>query len=221
VQQGFARAVKRIAQDVRSASRGGSGEIRQADGRTSLIADGELLDLAVFSPPYPNNIDYTEVYKIEAWLLGLIDSQDDFRRQRLATMRSHPSIRWGAAAQDLAPAISKKIEALVAPVLEAVPDDRYATGRREVITGYVRDAASVFEHLKRSLGVHGRAVYVVGNSHHGGASESVTIAADLLLAKSAEICGFEVERFIEARRLRRRGDGQFLRESVVVLKARR
>jgi DNA modification methylase len=32
-------------------------------------------DLILTSPPYPNNIDYSEVYKLELWLLGFIDKQ--------------------------------------------------------------------------------------------------------------------------------------------------
>ncbi len=66
------------------------------DGRdpTGLLPEGFMADLAVFSPPYPNNIDYTEVYKLENWFLRLIDSQATFRAQRLRTVRSHPSVHF-------------------------------------------------------------------------------------------------------------------------------
>lgn len=214
----FARNVKKMASDIRLSTKGGIGDVRLADGRVSLPSDDGDVDLAVFSPPYPNNIDYTEVYKVEAWLLGLIDSQAAFKDQRRSTMRSHPSIRWGLRTDELPKGISRKLDALVAPVLSAVPCDRYAAGRREVIRGYVTDAALVFLHLKGSLAPSGRVVYVVGNSRHGNSIGSVTIAADLLLARTAEHCGFQLDRFIEARRLWRRGDSHLLRESVVVLR---
>lgn len=35
-------------------------------------------DLVFTSPPYPNNIDYTEVYKLELWLLGYVTSAKEF-----------------------------------------------------------------------------------------------------------------------------------------------
>jgi hypothetical protein len=174
-------------------------------------------DLAVFSPPYPNNIDYTEVYKLENWLLGLIDNQDDFRLSRRQTMRSHPSVTWEPAEHELPAQLSQELDYLTSPILGAIPEDRYTNKRRELVLGYVEDAARLFESLYRCLDTGAYAVYVVGNSRHG-ARRPFTIAADLLLAAVAEGVGFTVSGFVEARRLRRRGEDNLLRESVVVLK---
>lgn len=90
----FARKCKQIASDLRMLNTRGSVVVLRQDGRVMEAAASERFDLAIFSPPYPNNIDYTEVYKLESWLLQLTLDQSEFQSQREATMRSHPSISW-------------------------------------------------------------------------------------------------------------------------------
>src|SRR5262249_2292054 len=59
------------------------GGVLGGDGRTlDSLQSAMLFDLALFSPPYPNNIDYTEVYKLENWLLGFITCSAAFTHQR-------------------------------------------------------------------------------------------------------------------------------------------
>ena len=55
----------------------------------------DSIHVGIYSPPYLNFIDYSEVYKLELWLMGHIRSQAAFRRLRLGTLRSHPSVRFG------------------------------------------------------------------------------------------------------------------------------
>jgi hypothetical protein len=66
-----------------------------SDGRTPAFPDG-WATLSCFSPPYLNCIDYTELYKIELWLMEHIASQEQFRETRLGTLRSHPSVKFPA-----------------------------------------------------------------------------------------------------------------------------
>ena len=67
--------------------------ISGTDGRCAKSWLSPTFDLVMFSPPYPNNIDYTEVYKMEAWLLEMYEDASAFKSQRLKTVHSHPSIR--------------------------------------------------------------------------------------------------------------------------------
>src|SRR5204862_2601953 len=52
----------------------------------------ESVGLFLYSPPYPNAIDYSEIYKLELWLLNFVRSAGEFRQLRLGTLRSHPSV---------------------------------------------------------------------------------------------------------------------------------
>ena len=67
--------------------------VQEGDGRTLGAAGIEInsIDLVLTSPPYPNNIDYSEVYKLELWLLGFVNSSSQFLRLRKSTLRSHPT----------------------------------------------------------------------------------------------------------------------------------
>jgi hypothetical protein len=47
------------------------------DARTALQGVQEKADLIVFSPPYPNSFDYTDIYNVELWVLGYIGCAAD------------------------------------------------------------------------------------------------------------------------------------------------
>ena len=63
------------------------------DARYLPFIDNSFTALC-YSPPYLNNIDYSEVYKLELWLRGDVVSKDQFYKLRLGTFRSHPSITF-------------------------------------------------------------------------------------------------------------------------------
>ena len=150
----------------------------------SGVATRPMFDLVIFSPPYPNNIDYTEVYKMEAWLLGMFENAEAFRSQRLKTVHSHPSIRRKAEHSEVRHATD-----VVAPILDAVPDDHYAQQRRAMISGYAQDMSQTLESAWDRLRPGGDLVYIVGNSLHGNEEQGFIIAADLIMAEMARSPG--------------------------------
>ncbi len=221
--EGFLAKAKQMDDDLPSRPVPIQGRIILGDGRQFDGIDRRFrpFDLIVYSPPYPNNIDYTEVYKIENWLLGFIRDGVGFVDQRLLTVYSHPSILRPDPLPD--PALSvrenRKIGDVIAPLIAAVPDDHYQDGRLRMIRGYAVDMFKALQHARRRLKPNGRLVYVAGNSVHGRAPREFVIAADLLIAELAREVGFEVERLAVARDLWRRvRTGSYLRESVVVLR---
>lgn len=198
---------------------GSRGHVALGDAREGASGNLEFeASWAVFSPPYPNNIDYTEVYKTEAWALELFETKDDMRLQRLSTLRSHPSIRFPEVYGYLS-GPAKEVTELIEPLLSAVPAGRYESGRRQLIMGYVDDMLGVLVATRRAMRPDGRAAIVVGNSAHGSGDEQFVVAADLLIAALAELSGWHVEEIRVARRPGRRPDVHgWLRESVVVLR---
>lgn len=222
--EGLSSRVTAIAEDLRSIDSSGSGLVRR--GSSLVSADWESLpcpdgtwDLCIFSPPYPNNIDYTEVYKLESWFLGLISSADQFRSQRKRTLRSHPSVLFDAPnplALQITEDLRKHVSSLNSAVSSAIPEDRYQKQRQRTVRGYLEDCAAVLARSFNALRPGGHLVYVVGNSRHGSAQE-FTVASDVLLAEIGSAVGFEVESVKIARDLHRRGRHDHLRESVVFL----
>ena len=187
--------------------------------RTQDYVEDEEFDWIVFSPPYPNNIDYTEVYKVEAWTLGIWRDSKEMRSQRLSTVRSHPSVRFPDEYSYESRPDSSIVDDLLNPLLDAIPSDRYSRGRRQIVRGYADDLLQVFESCRNVVSPTGRLVYVVGNSMHGSHDNAFVIAADLILARLAELAGWVVEEIRVARKPRRRSaDAEHLRESVVILR---
>lgn len=149
----FRRRVSAMADDLASVTPRGHASVHLGDGLEGAYWPAQgTSDLVCFSPPYPNNIDYTEVYKLEAWFLGLIVDRAGFRAQRGQTMRSHPSLKFGDRHwPDVPPRLLRQTSNLVEPLVAAVPTDRYSRGREMVIRGFAEDCAVVLHRTYASL----------------------------------------------------------------------
>jgi hypothetical protein len=222
-----------MAQDVEELKRSHksppSVEVYCGDGRvpTSAGVAEATVDLIVTSPPYPNNIDYNEVYKLELWLLGFATSAEGFLGLRRQTFRSHPTCSPVDEAPGYLDHFSKMLEdGPLADLLGIVSrrvksmDREGSRGRGRVLLGYAYDTWLTLCSHRVMLKSGGRAIYVVGNSLHGGpASRPYLIPTDLIFSCLARVVGLEVEHVIVARPLSRRLTGNhFLRDSLVVLR---
>ena len=177
-------------------------DIRFGDGRqpsTAGIENGSI-DLILTSPPYPNNIDYNEIYKLELWFLGYANNVEEFHKLRRSTFRSHPSCSHLAGPDDepdeefLNLIKEGPFAELMGTVIRRVEriEKKQRCGRMRVLLGYIYDTwHSLRAHLQ-VLRDGGSAVYVVGNSLHGAADKPYLIPTDLILATLAEMVGFKV-----------------------------
>lgn len=221
----FLRRAKIMALDIeKPCDPSNLGIVYLGDGRypQNVLSENLKFDLIFFSPPYPNNIDYTEVYKLETWFLDLINDESSFRNQRLRTLRSHTSLKFPDLLYASQDGYREHFDSIINPILDTIPKNREESSRKRLIKGYFDDMLMTLENNKKLLSEDGYLVFVVGNSLHGTRGEYLLIAADLVIARLAEIVGFKVESFDIARHLkRRRIDSHFMRESVVFLKKRK
>lgn len=191
------------------------------DGRvpTSTGIEPGSVDLVITSPPYPNNIDYSEVYKLELWLLGFITDPASFLALRNSTFRSHPRCSGAEPGFEFLDELRHGgLKTLLEPILRKLSG--ISTGwRRKVLIGYFSDLWVSLREQYRCLRDNGYVVLVLGNSLHDGVGTPYLIPADLAVALISKCIGFKVEDFIVARALKRRLTGNhFLRESVLILK---
>jgi hypothetical protein len=191
----------------------------QGDGR-DLKASGipdDAIDLVFTSPPYPNNIDYTEVYKLELWLLGFIKNEAEFLALRKSTFRSHPTCAIPDPSASFTTHRSAGIlERLLGPVLERAQAQPW---RHRLFEGYFSDMWKTLEECYRCLRKGGYAAFVVGNSLHGRPGAAYLVPTDLVIAGMARSIGFETHETVIARNLKRRLSGNhFLRESIVIVR---
>ena len=190
----------------------------------SLLPDNGV-GLFVYSPPYLNCIDYTEVYKLELWMLEFVQSQEQFRRLRLGTLRSHPSIEFPS--RPYLDAIEKSDVAAVVRLISRFLERHHvrpAMGR--MVRNYFDDMYATLAEQYRCLEDGGHAVCVVGNSTFSRREPTgdgwaevwrLPILTDVIIGRIAEAIGFRQVELWRARELRPRNvNAGYARESLVV-----
>ena len=136
-------------------------EVLRGDSRGTLL-EIEPCELAVFSPPYPNSSDYTDVYNIELWALGYLDSPDANSVLRLATLSSHVQISRNFPEP---PAGSPTLR----EVLDGLDSQRCELWDHRIpamVGAYFTDLLDVLNELNRVLVPGGTAWIVVGDSRY-------------------------------------------------------
>jgi hypothetical protein len=170
----------------------------------------------MYSPPYLNNYDYSEIYKCELWLIGFLQSVDQWRRLRIGTFRSHHSICFPATDTLRSAPELREVHRLVEQAARCRDMGGYAQERMpRIIRGYFDDVAQMLVQQVSHLALGGYIACVVGNSKHG----ALHIPTDALIAKTGIALGLDlVDIHIVRHRRSRTSRSLFLRESVVVFR---
>lgn len=181
-----------------------------------LLGPGQVT-MMVYSPPYLNHIDYTEVYKIELWLLRFVTTQQEMLALRKQTLRSHANIGITATDPILPADVARALEVAVSAV--ASTGTKWHRNFGVLTRAYPAGLYQTLERQYELLQPGGRTVCVISNSAHGSSQYRVPIAVDLFIAAMANSIGFQVEQFLVARQVRRRDHlNRFLRETVLVMR---
>lgn len=177
------------------------------------ISHAPKFDLSVFSPPYPNSFDYTDVYNVELWMLGYLGGRDANRDLRMSTLCSHVQIKRQFAP---APKGSRRLNVALGR-LNRLKGELWSPWIPEMVGGYFHDMNQVMAGLHGQLNSRGEVWAVVGDSRYAG----IRIKVAEILADLATPLGFEVvkvEPFRSMRSSAQQGGLQELDESLVVLR---
>lgn len=151
-------------------------------------------DIAIFSPPYPNSFDYTDVYNLELWMLGYFTSKEDNRNLRIHTLRSHVQIKWpGTVQRSSSPTLSRTVQSL-----RERRGELWNKNIPEMILGYFEDLAFVFVELSRILQPGKRVIIAVGDSQYVG----IKIHVSQILREILKSIGFKVVELSPIRSMR-------------------
>lgn len=190
----------------------GDYEVVRGDSREAIAGRGPF-DLAVFSPPYPNSFDYTDVYNIELWMLGYLADSGANRALREATLSSHVQIHRAFAP----PPSGSQTLADTLGALEPLKASLWNPHIPAMVGAYFADLLAVTEALAATLRPGGSIWAVVGDSRYAGVPVNVArIHAELAAAR-----GLEVERVETLREMRasaQQGGQAQLAESLVVVR---
>jgi hypothetical protein len=184
----------------------------RGDSRLLTPSEGSF-DVAIFSPPYPNSFDYTDVYNIELWVGGYLDGKTSNQALRQQTLRSHVQIKRSFETTEL---ISPTLDRVFGE-LEEVRGNLWNKAIPDMVKAYFGDMQTIMSHLSGSVVRNGRAYMVVGDSRYHGVQIPV---ADILI-ELAESRGFEKiadEPFRSMRASPQQGGRKELLESLITLR---
>ena len=150
-----------------------------------LIREAPPAEFSLFSPPYPNSFDYTDIYNVELWLLGYLNSSKDNRTLREATMRSHVQIKRSYECDwPKSRLLKKTIDAL-----GKKNDKLWDADIPAMVTAYFADLASILRGLAATMAPNGQVMMVVGDSLYAG----VRVDVAGICSEMAPTMGFEVK----------------------------
>ena len=184
--------------------------LHQGDSR-QCISESDPVDIVIFSPPYPNSFDYTDIYNLELWMLGYLRSRNDNTILRNQTVRSHVQIKRDFGVGELDSAELWRAYRALCRRRRELWDQNIA----EMVCAYFGDMASILRQVRAKLRRGGRAFLAVGNSKYAG----VVVDTSKILAELAPTVGLRCVRSSSIRSMRasaQQGGCRELQESLMV-----
>jgi len=194
-------------------------KIYLGDSRKIMLGDSlteEKFDLIVTSPPYLNSFDYSDIYRAELFLGEFVHDNEDLRKIRLNTLRSHVQVDWEKTVSYESIMLKPYSEML--EKVETFWNHRIPL----MIRAYFDDMYNVLANARKRLRKNAEVWIVVSTSAYAG----VHIPVDLLIADSACQSGYNLKGIHCLRHLRTSSQ-QYrelnakttpLRESLIILK---
>ena len=213
VDDSFRNGVFRATHDLRSFSnrRCTSYTLLRGDAR-KRIRELPAHDLAVFSPPYLNSFDYTDVYNIELWSMGYLDSRKKNTELRRNTLRSHLQISRDMSAD----VVGSTVLTSTVRELKKAADALWNRNIPAMVSAYMADMETVISGIGSKMRAGGRIYLVVGDSCYAG----VVVPVATILAEISSRLGFRLLRIEPCRSIRQspqQGGNLELTESLLVL----
>lgn len=187
-------------------------DVLRGDSR-EMLKMASPCELAVFSPPYPNSFDYTDVYNLELWILGYLTDSSSNRALRRSTLCSHVQVARDFLAE---PPGSKTLSATLKE-LRGRRLDLWDHRIPEMVSNYFTDMQRILDGLKKSIVYGGSVWIVVGDSQYVKAQ----VRTGTILAELARATGWKLEIVEPCRSMRasaQQGGRHKLAEMLIVLR---
>lgn len=188
----FQRAVKIAISDI--AKYGNrkciSYTLLRGDSRV-LSANVNNIDLCIFSPPYPNSFDYTDVYNIELWMLNYLRTNTDNKELRINTLTSHVQVKRDYKSYPKGSDLLKK----TIEELDGVKSLLWNKNIPSMVGTYFSDMLLIIENIYDNLAKGGEIWMVVGDSKYAGVKISTaSILIELMTSKDLKLINNEAFR---------------------------
>lgn len=172
------------------------------------------IDLTITSPPYLNSRDYTDIYRLELWILDLITTYSDMLDLRKRTIISHVQCKL-----DDFETINSALLRRTLKNITKNSDTIWNENIPRMIKGYFRDMDFLFFNLRDKMMDNKMIYFNVANSAYC----NVEVRVDEIVSEIAELNGFRVMEIRKARELKSSAQQKekvgSLQESVIVMRS--
>jgi hypothetical protein len=193
----------------------GRAEVIEGDIRASNGLENELLPaaLAIGSPPYLNNLDYTMQTRMELFFLGFVSNMEGLKKLRKKMMicdakATYKEIEDWKRVEEI-PTISTVSKAID----DKLGDKGWGWDYGRMTRNYFGGLLRAMESVKPMLAPGAKLVLILGESAHGG----VLVPVPDLAAELGKIAGYNRAEVRMMRTRRSSSHGFSLKESTVVL----
>lgn len=187
-------ALRMISDLERSPLLEGTRAITQGDTRKLLqTSERDSADLIIFSPPYLNSFDYSDIYRPELFLGKFVKDNSELMRLRKRTLRSHVQCKWDSTDKSTSPWVTGIVQSLYNK-----RDTLWNTNIPQMVSSYFFDMEEVLKQSYRIAKRNSQLWFVVSTSAYSG----IEIPVDLILADIASTHGWELDSVNALRKLR-------------------
>lgn len=155
----------------------------RGDSRVQVDNVGQV-DVALFSPPYPNSFDYTDIYNVELWVLGYLKSRADNTELRTSTLRSHVQIHRDMTWEGLE---SRKLHKTVA-ALKKKGEQLWDPHLPDMIGAYFADLVRILKSVRGKMNPEGAVLMTVGDSRYADVLIDVGDILSELAVEAGYVC---------------------------------
>lgn len=191
----FKKNALRMIDDLeRSPLLEGTRDILQGDARKLLqSSERDAVDLIIFSPPYLNSFDYSDIYRPELFLGKFVKDNEELMKIRKQTLRSHVQCSWDKKDNSTSPWVTGIVQKLTDK-----QNDLWNTNIPQMVSSYFYDMEEVLRQSYRVAKHHSQLWFVVSTSAYSG----IEIPVDLILADIATTHGWKLDSVNALRSLR-------------------
>lgn len=185
VERAFREIAERAIEDITRFGRRAESKytLLRGDSR-KLVKNAPEAEFSLFSPPYPNSFDYTDIYNVELWLLGYLNSPADNKGLRQATLRSHVQVKRSYEGE---PRESKLLKKTI-KALERKSEDLWDNDIPDMVRAYFDDMATIMHGLSATMARKADVMMVIGDSRYAG----VRVDVATICSEMAPALGFKV-----------------------------
>lgn len=172
----------------------------------------DSIDIVITSPPYLNSRDYTDIYRLELWLLGYLSTFEEERKLRKSALRSHVQTKWDDCEYPKVQELD-----LFMNHINNLSGTLWNKNIPNMIKGYFADIQNMLSGLLPKIQKGSKLYINVANSAYG----NMICEVDVILTKIAREIGYlpiEIREVRHVKSSRQQKEVDKLRESIIVLK---